>query len=80
MTFQEFKKEWEESIHPAMPKFIRKGQSLMNYLSKIWQEESIRMSSVHYYDETDIDCYYNDKLIDNTLKHLEKVWKEHYPN
>ena len=51
----------------------------MNYLAGIWFEEYKRISSLDYYDETNIDCFYVDKLIPNTLKHLEKVWIN-YPN
>ncbi len=75
MTFKEFKKTWETEILPNKPIFIRKGQSLMNYLAQINIEEYKRLASVHYYDRTDIDCYYNDNLIPNTLKHLEENWK-----
>jgi hypothetical protein len=73
MTFNEFKTSWEENIKPCNPQ-LRVGQSLMVYLCNIWVEEYKRLSSVHYYDETNIDCFYNDDLIQNTLNHLEKVW------
>jgi len=79
MTFTEFKNNFEENILPNKPEFIREGQALMNYLGDIWIEEYKRLSSVHYYDETNIDCFYNDKLIPNTWNHLKKVWYN-YPN
>ena len=79
MTFTQFKNDWENNILPNKPSFVRKGQSLMNHLSAKWFEEYKRLASLNYYDETNIDCFYNDKLIDNTLKHLEKVWIN-YPN
>ena len=79
ITFKEFKTNWELDILPNTPKHIKKGQSLMNYLSTVWMEEYRRLSSVHYYDSCDIDCFFNDDLIDNTLKHLKKVWKN-YPD
>lgn len=79
MTYKKFKKEWEENILPNKESFIREGQALINFLGDVWSEEYKRISSVHYYDETNIDCFFNDKLIPNTLKHLEKVWVN-YPN
>lgn len=79
MVFQEFKNIWETNIIPNKHPDIREGQSLMNFLGDVWLEEYKRISSIHYYDETNIDCFYNDKLIPNTLIHLEKVWKN-YPN
>ena len=53
---------------------LRKGQHIMNVLYTVWEEEYERLSSVHYYDKTDIDCFYNDSLIPNTLEHLEDIW------
>jgi hypothetical protein len=58
------------------PEFIRTGQALINFLSMFDNEEYGRISSVHYYDKTDIDCFYVDSLIPNTLKHLQEVWKD----
>lgn len=78
MNFQDFKNKWETDIKPNRHPDIREGQSLMNFLGEVWIEEYKRLSSVHYYDQTNIDCFYNDKLIPNTLNHLEKEWKN-YP-
>jgi hypothetical protein len=75
LSFARFKRNWENNYLPNKPAYIRKGQSLMNYLSTVWFEEYNRISSCHYYDETNIDCFYNDGLIENTLQHLEKTWK-----
>lgn len=75
LTFIEFKNKWENDILPNKPSYIRKGQSLMNYLAEVWFEEYQRLSSVHYYNETNIDCFYRDDLIPNTLKHLQTIWK-----
>lgn len=58
-------------------KYKRKGQLLMNYISEVWFDEYNRISSFHYYDNDDIDCYYNDELFNNTLNHLKKVWKNY---
>lgn len=75
MTFKKFKKIWDDEILPNKPDYIRRGQSLMNHLATVWLEEYNRITSVHFYDRTDIDCFYNDALIPNTLEHLEKVWE-----
>lgn len=79
MTYTEFTQKWEQEVLPNKPDFIRKGQSLINFLGDIWLEEYKRISSVDFYDKTNIDCFYNDSLIPNTLNHLEKVWGN-YPN
>jgi len=76
ISFEEFLDNWNNNIVPDKPSFIRLGQSLMNYLGDVWFDEYHRISSVHYYDDTNIDCFYNDKLISNTLNHLEKVWNK----
>lgn len=76
MTFEEFNNNLEIAVWVNKPQYIRKGQSLMIYLNKIWKEEYDKISAIDYYDKTDIDCFYNDKLIPNTLKHLKKVWKK----
>lgn len=79
MTYLEFKNNIVNKVIPSKPDYIREGQAIMNYLGDIWIKEYKRVSSVHFYDETDIDCFYNDSLIPNTLRHLEKVWKN-FPN
>jgi len=74
MTFEEFEDNYFkklDNIHVG----LRKGQILINYLWEVWPEEYEKISSVHYYDRKDIDCFYNDRLIPNTLKHLKEVWK-----
>jgi hypothetical protein len=77
MTYQEFLQKWNTEILSTKEPFIRNGQSLMNFLAEIWFEEYERISSPFYYEQTNIqiDCYYNDDLIPNTLLHLEKAWK-----
>lgn len=79
LTFEEFIQNWNTEVLPKKPKHIRPGQALMGYLRQIWPEEYNRLSSVHYYDRTDIDCYYRDELIPNTLKHLGGVWQLNTP-
>ena len=58
--------------------YIRTGQSLMIYLSDFDIEEYKKVSSIHYYNEDNIDCFYLDSIIPNTLEHLQKVWKDQY--
>lgn len=78
MTYEKFIESFNEGLK-TKPKYIRPGQYLMNKLYKEWNAEYIKLSSVHYYDQTDIDCYYNDSLIENTKEHLKKVWIN-FPN
>jgi len=79
LTYQQFLEQWEQVVLPRKEKHIREGQCLMNYLGEKWIEEYKRISSLNFYDQSNIDCFYNDRLIPNTLKHLEKVWDQ-YPN
>ena len=72
VTFEQFLEVWEQS---DTNKVMRRGQTLMNLLHTVWEHEYKRISSVHYYDRTDIDCFYNDSLISNTLNHLGEIWK-----
>ncbi len=78
MKFKDFK-EKVESSWIIEDDGLRKGQLLMIVLNKSWYKEYVRTSSIDYYNERDIDCFYNDKLIPKTLAHLEKVWVN-YPN
>lgn len=79
MNFATFKRNFYFKVLPYKDTNLRNGQKLMIYLNDIWKEEYLRLSSVHYYDAKNIDCFYNDKLINNTFTHLEKEWKN-YPN
>jgi hypothetical protein len=72
IPFVEFKRQWEELR--GFPQTGHKGSFLMRLVHRYWKEEYLRITSVHYYDETNIDCCFNEELIPNTLKHLEKVW------
>lgn len=74
ISYSEFVTKYNGEILRNKKSFIRKGQALMIYLADVWYDEYIRLSSLSYYGETDIDCFYKDELIDNTLKHLKKVW------
>lgn len=74
MTYDQFEQDFYNKVLPNKPTRIRAGQALMNYLRDVWPIEYVRMSSVHYYPQTNIDCFYNDHLIKNALAHLKKVW------
>jgi hypothetical protein len=75
MKFTKFKSNFTNEILPNKPDFIREGQALMNYLGDIWFMEYHRISSINHY-EVDVDCFHNDKLIQNTWRHLEKNWEK----
>ncbi len=79
MTYEKFVETWKNEILPNKHPHVRDGQSLMNYLGDVWFEEYKRVSSQHFYSETDIDCFYRDSIITNTMNHLSKVWNN-YPN
>lgn len=74
--FARFVKEFYTVYLPTAPKGLRHGQSLMNFLYKFDEEEYKRIASINYYDRTDIDCFYVDELIGNTLVHLLDVWRK----
>lgn len=76
INYEEFLANWYSKVLPNKPEYIRTGQALMNYLYEVHPEEYKRISSVHYYDRTDIDCFYKDELVENTLQHLKTVWNE----
>ena len=73
MTFDNFYVQFVGEILHEKPHYIRKGQSLMNFLFEIWPEEYNRITERSYLGE-EIDCFYNDNVIPKTLKHLEHVW------
>jgi len=69
ISFDKFTANFYKEILPNKHPDIRRGQCLMNYLAKMWFEEYQRITM-----DPEIDCFYNDKLIPNTLNHLGKVW------
>jgi hypothetical protein len=79
MTFNVFKTTWETEVLPVKPDYIRKGQSLMNYLSSVWMNEYSRMVEANYEVGKQVDCFYMDSMIPTTLDHLERVWGN-FPN
>lgn len=79
MTYQKFIEAWYDTVLPDKEPEIRMGQSFMIHLQESWPEEYKRLSSVHYYAETNLDCFFLDSLIPKTMSHLEKIWYK-YPN
>lgn len=73
MTYLDFRQKWEQEILPNKEIYERDGQSLINFLSSVWSAEYKRIVY------TDFNCYFNSKLVPDTLKHLEQVWGN-YPN
>lgn len=78
MTYQKFIEDWYDTVLPDKEPEIRMGQSFMIYLSEIWVVEYNRIVMGNYQIESNIDCFYNDSIIPNTMKHLEKNWHK-YP-
>jgi len=78
MTYTEFVENWKNNILPSKETFIREGQSLMNYLGEIWIEEYRRIT-IGSYNKSNINCFYNDRIVENTLNHLKENW-EKYPS
>ena len=68
MNYTQFKEKYFQEILPNKHKDCRKGQALMNFLGDIWIEEYKRITA------SNVDCFYNDNVIDACLNHLEKNW------
>lgn len=77
MTFIEFEQLYFDELPLRNPK-LRSGQFLMILLNEVWPLEYNRIVDMEK-GLTTIDCFYNDRLIPNTLNYLKKVWYE-YPN
>lgn len=75
MTFEQFKNKYYQEILPNDHIDIRKGQSLMNFLSQVWFKQYKRMTSKF---SDNVDCFYNDNLIPNALNHLQSNWYKFY--
>ncbi len=75
MKFEDFYTRYVGEVIPEKPSYIRNGQALMNFLSDVWPEEYRRITEGKY-QESPIDCFYNDSYISITINHLEKVWNK----
>lgn len=79
ISYSEFITEFYSSVLPHKQQTLRDGQQLMIHLHAIWPEGyKIIMES----DSPAVDCFYDDKLIQNTLNYLKSIWpkKEHIGN
>ena len=47
---------------------LRRGQALMNFLYQYWMEEYQRITG------SNLDCFYNNKVMPKTIEHLKSVW------
>lgn len=70
MTKEQFKQDILEKVKRC-PKEWRKGQSVFNIVDK--QYTIARMVQFH----DNVDCFYNDKQIDNFLDHVYKYLEEY---
>ncbi len=77
MTYEEFVEELNDKLAGNLGD-LRKGQMVMITLLDKWAAEYNRISLMEY-EESNIDCFYSDSRIPNTLSHLEKNWHQ-YPN
>lgn len=79
MEYNEFLNQYDDTLK-TKPDHIRAGQALMILLHKVWELEYNRIAykSFLIYGLTNIDCFYVDNLIPNTLKHLQSIWHK-YP-
>lgn len=68
MTFEELKKEIELAL-PNKPKNWRYGQFVFNYIDQVYRVAR----SVQFIDN--IDCFYDDKMIDKFIKAAIKYIK-----
>lgn len=66
ISFEEFEKVLYSE--PRKNKHLREGQTLMNYLYQYWMEEYKRIT------DTEIDCFYVDRILPYTISHLKSVW------
>lgn len=73
MTYKQFEEKFYQEVLPKKHSDCRKGQSLMNFLCDVWYMEYRRINNI-----LDIDCFYNDKHITNTLEHLKNNWHRFY--
>lgn len=74
MTFKEFELAWQtyQNKHSE----LRRGQALMITLAKYNMKEYNRICGGQYKNKKELDCFYVDEFIPNTLHHLKEVWEE----
>ena len=69
MTFEQFVLKVDNFYYDHSFE-MRYGQSLMNMLHQILPDQYDKMSG------TDLDCYYDDGIVQFTLEYLEKEWDD----
>lgn len=65
VTFQDFKDSIDKELTRGD---FRHGQAIMNCLAEKWPTKHQELV------DTFLDCYYDDKKIENTMKYLEQAW------
>ena len=70
ITFQEFKNYVDAQLGLHGYTGIRTGQMIMNYLNRVRPDKYLQITN------TNIDCFYDDTKIKDTMKHLERHWYE----
>lgn len=68
-TFEEFEHDLLHFVIPLKSEFIRNGQAIMIYLSRI------NFELYNHITATEFDCFYVDKNITKTLDYLKQNWK-----
>ena len=69
MTFEQFLQKVDDFYYEHAFE-MRYGQSIMNMLHKIYPDWYKRITG------SDLDCFYDDGIIQFTLEYLEKEWNE----
>ena len=69
MTFEQFVLKVDNFYYDHSFE-MRYGQSLMNMLHQILPDQYDKMRG------TDLDCYYDDGIVQFTLEYLEKEWND----
>jgi hypothetical protein len=75
MTFEQFKNRFYQEVLPNKDFNLRNGQALMIFLSQVWFVQYKRMTSKFVHN---VDSFYNDNLIPNTLNYLQSNWYKFY--
>lgn len=55
--------------------YLRNGEILLSILEEIWPEEYFRIRNKYYPNHTNIDCYFDSRLIIRTIHHLRNSWE-----
>lgn len=69
MTFEQFL-EKADRFYCENEFELRYGQSIMNILYQVRPDKYKEIT------QTDLDCFYDDSTIKDTLDHLERTWDD----